>query len=103
MVHHYRFNITGDVRARFLKYLCAAVYAGCARVVDCGDLDWASCEEAEVLPHTHLTLDVATPSEQDAVRIADRIGQGLCLGRYELACVGKDEEAASRRNRELWL
>lgn len=90
MLHHYRFQLTGDVRARFLKYLCAEVYAGCARVVDCGDVDWNTCEQAEVLPQTHLMLDVATPSEEDAVRIADRIGQGLCLDRYQLACLGEE-------------
>jgi hypothetical protein len=89
MVHHYRFAITGDLRARFLKYLWSAAYAGCARVVDEGGLDWANWEDAEIIPHTQLMLDVATPSAGEASRIADRIGESLCLDEYELVCLGE--------------
>jgi hypothetical protein len=90
MVHHYKFRITGDVRARFLKYLRKEVYAGCARVVESGGPDLPGGEDAEVIPHARLTLDVATLSEEEAVRVAERIGESLCLDEYELACLGEE-------------
>jgi hypothetical protein len=85
MVRHFRYSLTGDVRARFFKYFRDALYAGCARVETCGEDDAPGGEETEVIPHAHLLLDIATLSADEAASIADRLGSGLCLDCYELA------------------
>jgi hypothetical protein len=81
---HFKFTIRGNVRAGPLKRLCTEASGGCTHVLECDEIDWSRYAEEEVIPGLRLTLGILTPSEEEALLLADRIGGELCMDEYLL-------------------
>jgi hypothetical protein len=84
MTNHFKYRIRGSLRAGPLRRLCEEAYGGCVHVVECQTTDLSRYTDETILPNQCLVVAIATPSAEEALHLADRVGVELCPDEFLL-------------------